>query len=214
MTNEIKPQARTLQYITGLMSCCGDMQCFDRLCAIAYHVIQTDSVTGEIGEFGCFQGYTARVIAALTTKRVHLYDSFEGLPEMQPPDAGSAGWFHKGHLKTAAQTVVDNFIGAGLPLPEIHQGWFKDFKPEDFPASFSFVHVDGDFYSSIKDALAQAYPRLSPGGVMLIDDYDFCQLPGAKIATDEFFADKPEKPVQLYGLGGTYTHQAMVVKGK
>src|SRR5574337_275897 len=191
---------------------CGDMMSFDRTCAIAYHVLQTQNLRGDIGEVGCYQGRTAMLMASLTRKTIHLYDSFEGLPDRQAPDEGSAAWFQRGHLMASPQEVEANFLNAHLPAPKIHVGWFKDLVPHQFPSSFCFVHIDGDFYSSVKDALAQIYWRMVVGGVILIDDYGWPDLPGAKIATDEFFTDKSEKPQQLMGLNGSPATQALVIK--
>ena len=50
------------------------------------------------------------------------------------------------------------------------------------------------------------YPRLNPGGIMICDDYGSAHCPGAKRATDEFFADKPERVISLP------TGQSMVIK--
>jgi O-methyltransferase len=197
--------------LAALMAGCGDMLSFDRLVSIAYHVLQTQSLSGTVGEFGCFEGRTAMFMTSLTPKRIHLYDSFQGLPERQEEDAHSVPWFVKGHLATSQHVVLNNFRRANLRSPTLHPGWFADLGPDDFPDMFSFVHVDGDFYSSIKDALACAYPRMIPGGVMLIDDYGWSDLPGVKKATDEFFADKPEKPVRLCGLSAICANQAFVM---
>lgn len=49
-------------------------------------------------------------------------------------------------------------------------------------------------------------PRLTNGGIILYDDYGFLCAPGAKLAVDEFFSDKPEKPIWLT------TGQCLVVK--
>ena len=57
------------------------------------------------------------------------------------------------------------------------------------------------------DSVSFFYPRLSPGGILVCDDYGFTTCPGATRAIDEFFAGKPEKMLALGGGGG------FVVKG-
>jgi O-methyltransferase len=69
-----------------------------------------------------------------------------------------------------------------------------------------FAHVDLDIYDAILAACEFVYPRLSPCGVMVFDDYGFWSCPGARAAVDEFFRDRPEAPVCLP------TGQALVVK--
>jgi hypothetical protein len=46
------------------------------------------------------------------------------------------------------------------------------------------LRIDADLYTSTMDALAQLYPRLSPGGYAIFDDY--ANLPDCRRAIDEF----------------------------
>jgi len=62
---------------------------------------------------------------------------------------------------------------------------------------FCFVHVDADIYRSVLDACAFFWPRLSPGGVLVFDDYGFESCPGAKRAVDEYFAGAMDRPWYL-----------------
>ena len=71
---------------------------------------------------------------------------------------------------------------------------------------FSFVHVDVDVYRSVMDCCLLFYPRLKRGGILLFDDYGDYSCPGAKIAVDQYFIDKPEFPIYLP------TGQCLVVK--
>jgi len=63
-----------------------------------------------------------------------------------------------------------------------------------------------DIYQSIHDCCHHIYPRLSPGAMMVFDDYGFPSCPGARKAVDEFFHDKPERPLVLP------TAQAIVIR--
>jgi O-methyltransferase len=58
---------------------------------------------------------------------------------------------------------------------------------------FSFAHLDCDLHDSYQDCLHYFYPRMSPGGVILFDEYDDAAWPGCNLAVDAFLADKPEK---------------------
>ena len=64
-------------------------------------------------------------------------------------------------------------------------------------ARFCFAHIDLDLYQGVRDSLDFLYPRLSHGGVIVLDDYGFASCPGARKAVDEFFQDKPERPLAL-----------------
>jgi O-methyltransferase len=131
-------------------------------------------------------------------KRIHVYDSFEGLPEKSKKDGNTI--FYRGSCKTQKVRLVNNFKRHKVKLPEIHTGWFADVLPKKLPNEISFAHLDGDFYSSILESLTYVYPRLAKGAVAVIDDY--CDpkihnvnniLPGVKRACDEFFKEKKEK---------------------
>jgi asparagine synthase (glutamine-hydrolysing) len=52
----------------------------------------------------------------------------------------------------------------------------------------AFVHIDGDWYESVMTCLTRLAPRLVPGGVLVIDDYDAWS--GCRSAVDEYFADR------------------------
>lgn len=131
-------------------------------------------------------------------KKLHVYDSFEGLPEKSKKDGNTV--FFEGSCKTQQESLIENFKKHKTKLPIIHKGWFADVLPKGLPKKISFAHLDGDFYSSILDSLTYVYPRLSKGAVVVIDDY--CDpkaldvnniLPGVKQACDEFFKNKKEK---------------------
>ncbi|HEX4565637.1 MAG TPA: TylF/MycF/NovP-related O-methyltransferase [Vicinamibacterales bacterium] len=53
----------------------------------------------------------------------------------------------------------------------------------------ALLRLDTDFYPSTAHELMHLYPRLSTGGVMIVDDYRAWQ--GAQQALDEYFRDRP-----------------------
>jgi hypothetical protein len=63
-----------------------------------------------------------------------------------------------------------------------------------YEGRIALLHLDCDLYESYKTALTHLYEKVAPGGVVMFDEYDDSRWPGAKIAIDEFFADKAEKP--------------------
>lgn len=116
-------------------------------------------------EFGVWRGNSARFLLKLfpyshrSPVKLHLYDSFEGLPEDWKLGYG------RGTLSVAAPPVFED------PRVVIHKGWFQDTLPSD-PASrpaFDFVHVDSDLYSSAKVILSRI--SLHPGLVIAFDEY-------------------------------------------
>jgi Macrocin-O-methyltransferase (TylF) len=62
---------------------------------------------------------------------------------------------------------------------------------------FALVHIDVDLYEPTRAALEFFHPRLSPGAVMICDDYGFASCPGARKAVDEYLADKADVAIEL-----------------
>jgi O-methyltransferase len=92
----------------------------------------------------------------------------------------------------------------GRPDVSFYPGLFPDTTGPVEHRRFSFVHLDVDLKSSTRACLEFFYPRLLPGGVLLTHDYSY--LDGVREAFAEFFATRPERPMELP------TSQAMLVK--
>lgn len=171
-------------------------------------------VPGDLVELGCHEGLSAVLMQMVIehhdpSRVLHVYDSFDGLPEIHPADTGTT--YQAGWLKATPDALVNNFKAWGLRLPEVHAGWFQDTLPTGLPEKICFAHLDGDLYQSILVSLEHVYPRLSPGAICLIDDYNdpqvlpgWNQLPGVRQACDEFLADKLETVSVLWAAG--YSH--------
>jgi O-methyltransferase len=180
---------------------------------LASQVIAYD-VDGDFVEVGCNEGQSAVLIKKVidsqgSSKKLHVYDSFEGLPSIGAIDGST---YKKGDLATSEDVLRRNFALHGLDLPEIHKGWFEDTLPVSLPGKICFAHLDGDLYESIMVSLRFVYDRLSSGAICLIDDYcdkainpqGWDYLPGVKKACDEFLSDKPEEISYIYS--GVFTH--------
>lgn len=175
-------------------------------------------VPGDVAELGCHEGLTAALLQDTldefaSDKRLHVYDSFEGLPSPTAEDARTSdAATRRGDLAVPAAALLRTFAEFGLRPPEIHKGWFEHTLPGELPAQLAFVHLDADLYASTCTALPAIYPRLSPGAVVVLDDYHdpdalpttWSLFPGVKRACDEFLADKPERVTPL--LAGHECH--------
>jgi len=157
------------------------------------------NVDGDIVELGCYKGLTSLEIQRLLThhkslKRLFLYDSFAGLPPKVMQDASPAGiQFKAGELPASKKEVTRVFKQAGLTMPIIKKAWFSDLSSEDLPPSIAFAFLDGDFYESITDSLKLVWPRLMPGAVVMVDDYQNEALPGAQKAVTEWLKINPAR---------------------
>lgn len=163
------------------------------------------NIPGDIVEFGCYAGTSSLFIRRLLNKygqseqrTFHVYDSFEGLPEKSHQDSNAAGIdFEAGKLYVSKADFIKVFRSAGLQLPTIHKGWFSNTPENEVPQQIAAAFLDGDFYQSIIDSLRLVWPRMSRGGVVLIDDYKRETLPGVERAMYDYFDGHP--PKQLRG---------------
>lgn len=157
------------------------------------------NIKGDIIEMGCYVGTTSLFITRLlnkigSDKDFHAYDSFEGLPEKSSQDLSPAGTqFTKGQLSASKKTFILNYKKALLPLPVIHKKWFHDLTEDDIPKNISFAFLDGDYYESIRSCVAIIEERISPGSIVIVDDYNNESLPGAKKAVDKWLQYKKYK---------------------
>jgi hypothetical protein len=163
---------------------------------------------GAMAEAGVFAGGTARLICeAKGALPLHLFDVFEGL---QPgaPDApagrdAAAVVRHFGSVH-APQAAVRRLL-AGYPGVHFHPGVFPATARGLEDLRFGFVHLDLDLEGSTRDALGFFHPRLLPGALLIVDDYDD---PGVRRAADGYLEGRGDTALALpWG-------QLLVVRGR
>lgn len=182
----------------------------------AYEIIialgKTEKIEGDVCEFGVAQGETSALIAneiSKSSKTLHLFDSFEGLPaptdkDQLKDDIFSLGSMdaYEGEMSCPLDMVKSRLAMINFPESryQIHQGFIEESvkNKSGFPEKVSFAFVDFDFYEPIKIALEFLNSTLTKGGIIMVDDYDFFST-GAKTATDEFI-DEMNSDSQSYKL--------------
>jgi len=165
-------------------------------CFIIYQLIQqAASLQGAVAEVGVFKGGTARLLAEglkAQHKDLYLFDTFEGMPPTDPR------WdtHQKGDFKDTSLEAVKSFL-SGFNKVHFFKGIFPESAKPIEELKFSLVHIDVDIFSSVVDSCGFFYPRMEKGGMIIFDDYGRLSCPGVKVAVDEFFSGKPEKPCYL-----------------
>jgi O-methyltransferase len=97
-----------------------------------YHLVSQSiayNVEGDLVEVGCYEGQSAVLITKVmhnSTKKLHVYESFEGLPAARTEDGNS---YKKGPGDVREDVLIENFRMHCLELPNIHKGWFNDNAP-------------------------------------------------------------------------------------
>jgi hypothetical protein len=148
--------------------------------------VLTDEVPGDLIETGVWRGgasiFMRGCLKALgRDDRVSwVADSFEGLPEPESDRPKEHAFYNsalmqKHYAKMAAtiEEVRENFAAYGVLSDEVRflKGWFVDTLAQAPIGRLSVMRLDGDYYTSTMEALTALYPRLSPGGFAIIDDY-------------------------------------------
>jgi O-methyltransferase len=173
----------------------------------AIEYIVRNEIPGDIVECGVWNGGSVLIAACAllhfgdTSRRIYLYDTFEGVPRPEKIDIDCRGssaltkWVYmriRGKLWGFGGTVdvvkdvialsnypTDNFIFV--------KGMVEDTIPSQLPETISLLRLDTDLYKSTYHELVHCYPLISSGGVMIIDDYGYYL--GCRQATDKYISE-------------------------
>lgn len=165
---------------------------------------------GVFIEAGCALGGSAIVLAKAKhpQRPLFVYDVFGMIPAPNDQDgedvhqryeriksgqaAGIGGDPYYGYETGLVEKVRGSFAAFGLPVEAnavaLVEGLFQDTITGHEPVALA--HIDGDWYESVRTCLERIGPRLSPGGVMVIDDY--YHWSGCRTAVDQFLAKHPD----------------------
>ena len=153
-----------------------------------------NGIPGDLIETGVWRGGATILMRAVLKaygkedRLVWVADSFQGLPKPDatkyPADAGDTLW-RVAQLAVPLENVKENFRRYGLLDDQVQflVGWFRDTLPKAPIKHLAILRLDGDLYESTWDALTHLYPKLSPGGYAIVDDY---ALPNCRAAVDEY----------------------------
>lgn len=144
---------------------------------------------GALVECGSCNGGSAAMMAIAAAGRdVWLFDSWEGLPEPGSDDVAVTGkrraaGANLGHLDRVERLL---FKKLHLDPRRVHliEGWFQETLPATRTGAIGLLHVDADWYESVRYVLESMYDRVAVGGAVQIDDYGHWL--GCKRAVDEF----------------------------
>ena len=158
-----------------------------------------DGVPGAAAELGVYRGQFARCVNRLLPDRpLYLFDSFQGFDKA----AGAGEAIQAAHEKTSLEQVM-----AGMPYPEkirLKPGFFPD-SLNGLEEKFCFVSLDVDFEAATLAGLTYFWPRLSPGGFLMLHDWGNPGLPGPGKALERYEAEAGERlpAVPIPDLNGT-----------
>ncbi len=188
----------------------------------AVDYVHGSGVEGSVVECGVWKGGSCmaamRQLRALgdTDREIYLFDTFEGMSEPTKLDINHYGvnasqeydnWKENTEevdimCYAGLDEVKANVGTVGYPPDKVHyvRGKVEDTLPENAPEKIAILRLDTDWYESTKCELEALWPRLQPGGVIIIDDYGFWE--GARKAVDEYLA-KHNIHLLLFRVDGT-----------
>jgi len=182
----------------------------ERVAALAdgvEYVVRRD-IPGDFVECGVWRGGSSMAIAltlsrlGVSDRRLWLYDTFGTMPPAGEHDRDYAGRAiaegaldpinNSAHTRGLTVSDVQTAMSwTGYPAGQVTyvEGLVEDTIPRTSPERIALLRLDTDWYESTRHELAELYPRLERGGVLIVDDYG--HFAGARKAVDEYFAGDP-----------------------
>ncbi len=174
--------------------------------------IRADGIPGDLIECGVWRGGTVvfmrGYLAAheLAERRVFVADSFAGLPKPAAVDEGLDISSDVVPILAIERTRVENLFRAYDLLDgrvRFLEGWFADTLAQADFSQLALLRLDGDLYSSTRDALVACYDRVVPGGFVIVDDYG--AIPQCARAVTDFRAERGiTDPIHTVDWTGVY----------
>lgn len=188
-------------------------QSFGRLLYFREMFERSRDVPGDLVECGVSIGtgllnWALFCELAKVDRTIYGFDSFEGFPASIEADRKKNGAFETGAGDYASPPeLVLKVLEQGRVSPQFVQnkvrlvrGFFDATLPS-YAGSIALLHLDCDLHDSYVTCLEQLYSRVTPGGIIMFDEYEDDAFPGARVAIDRFLADKPEKPIRYEAYG-------------
>jgi O-methyltransferase len=176
----------------------------NRLCLLRVLAGMTARLPGVGMEVGCFQGGSLVWIAKhMPHRKVYGLDTFEGLPKehFKEGECHAPGGFACGF------DYVQSFVTRSVTNVELVRGLFPDSaQPLDLK-QVAFCHLDIDYGEGTRLALEWLHPRLVPGGIVVLDDWDWSYCPGVTLEAKAFVERHPE-----YIIVPTVAQQALMIR--
>lgn len=157
---------------------------------VAERIIE-QQVPGAIAELGVYKGDTAWQLNTLFPDRtLYLFDTFEGF-DSADTEIENNRQYSMAKEKDFSDTDVDSILKR-IPYPNnviVKKGYFPETTTGLDDEKYAFVSLDADLYAPTLAGLEYFYPRISPGGIIVLHDYGNSRFKGVKEAVDAYETD-------------------------
>lgn len=162
------------------------------------------NVPGAFVECGSASGGTGALLARIAkrdARHVWLFDSWKGMPQPRALD-GEEAQLWSGRILGQEALVYEALQRVQADRDSVHviKGWFDQTLVATDTGPIALLHLDGDWYESIRVTLESLYDRVVENGFLIVDDYGL--WPGCKQAVDEFFSQRAITPTLRSGNRG------------
>lgn len=196
--------------------------CYQSYQAACY--VADAQIPGAVVECGVWQGGVSAVMAEAlaaagdTDRPFYLFDSFEGIPEpggydfrvFQPEVRALDLYSQRDDWgKAAPAELAETLSLCSYPQDRFHivAGDVLKTLPDQAPDQIALLRLDTDWFDSTRHEMQHLYPRLSPGGVLIVDDYWYWD--GARQAVDQYLN---EHGLRLFLCADSHYHGVSAVK--
>jgi O-methyltransferase len=165
------------------------LMAYDKLYVIWQAVRNVAGVSGAAAEIGVYKGGSSYLIASAFISMaggevpMHVFDTFEGHPAQAITEHDT---FHAaGHFSSTRYKKVVAYLSPFQQL-QVHAGDVSVSLPGLAESVYRLVHIDTDLYKPTLDCLDYFGHRMSPGGVIVVDDYSSPRCLGVSKAAVEY----------------------------
>ena len=172
--------------------------------------IKKMKIKGALAELGVYKGITAKAIHFMDTdRRFYLFDTFNGFDSRDlRVELQNESKFDPSNFSDTDIDLVRNY-SSGNDNIIFRKGYFPETAIGLGKERFALVHLDADLYTPTLEALKFFYPRMNPGGVIIIHDYNHT-WDGIPRAVNAFVKNIPESIIEVMDWQGS----VMIIRNK
>ncbi len=187
---------------------------------------------GDLLECGCFAGGSSAklsLVARLLGRRLLIFDSFQGLPEVEEQylrdkhcrrgEDWVTNW-DSGRFDAGKEVVRRNIETHGdISVCTLVEGWFNEtLTPENLPEKIAFAFTDVDLSNSARDCFVAIWPRLAEQGLFVTHDTAYIKVLqefyNSRLWQEDFQSVPPILFGAGFGLCNASPHVGYMVKGQ